>query len=130
MTTKNQAIRKAIEAGEKPKDIAKRLKAAISTVYTVKWKMNKEAKNKISITKSEADLAKKLNIPLEVYARQKLKMEQEEIKKPIPSIEQELYIDDLMEIRRQIDNLRVIESFLQTRIQQMEQNTKWQTRTQ
>jgi hypothetical protein len=38
----------------------------------------------------------------------------------------EAYIDDLMEICRQISDLQTIEAFLRIRIQQMEQNEEWQ----
>ena len=128
--SKSAQIREAVKAGKKPGDIAKELKVPVSRVYNEKYKMNKETKKKVVLRESEVKVAKALKIPLETYAKEKLRMEQEELKNPEPSFEQQLYIDDLMEIRRQIDNLQVIEAFLQVRVQQMEQNTKWQTRVQ
>ena len=133
--SKSAQIREAIKTGSKPQAIANRLGVPVNYVYNEKYKMKKEAKKvgrrkKVVLRESEVQIAKALKIPLETYAKEKLKMEQEENKNSEISLEQEIYIDDLMEIRKQINNLQVIEAFLQVRIQQMGQNTKWQTKAQ
>ena len=120
-------VRAAIEAGEPVKDIAARFKLKPQTVYTMRWKMNQESKKRVVVTRAEVDVAKKLGIPIETYAKEKLKLEQSPPPVQYP-VEMESYIDDLMEIRRQIDSLHTIEAFLQIRIDQMKQNAQWQTK--
>lgn len=41
--TKSEMIRKALRAGAKPKNIAKRLGVPVQTVYTLSWKMKSKA---------------------------------------------------------------------------------------
>ena len=102
-TSKTDKIRAALEAGESVKDIAAKFKVKPQTVYTMRWKMNQESNKRVVVKKAEAPVA---NYPIEMEA----------------------YIDDLMEIRRQIDSLHTIEAFLQIRIDQMKQNAQWQTK--
>ena len=125
--SKSAQIREAIKTGSKPKAIANRLGVPVNYVYNEKYKMKKATpKKRVVVTKTEANIAKKLNIPLEAYAKEKLKLE--ENKKLEPTIEQQFYIDELMEIRKQISDLEVIEEFLKMRIKQMEVGSKWQTK--
>ena len=102
-TSKTDKIRAAREAGESVKDIAAKFKIKPQTVYTMRWKKNQASKKRVVVKKAEAPVA---NYPIEMEA----------------------YIDDLMEIRRQIDSLHTIEAFLQIRIDQMKQNAQWQTK--
>jgi len=44
-TSKAQKIREALANGEKPADIAKRLKTPIQTVYTINWSLKKKGIN-------------------------------------------------------------------------------------
>ena len=125
--TRAAKVRAAIEAGESVKDIAARFKLKPQTVYTLRWKMNQESKKRVVVTRAEVDVAKKLGIPIETYAKEKLKLEQSPPPVQYPA-EMESYIDDLMEIRRQINDLHVIEAFLQVRVEQMKQNAQWQTK--
>ena len=125
--TRAAKIRAAIEAGESVKDIAARFKLKPQTVYTLRWKMKQESKKRVVVTRAEVDVAKKLGIPIETYAKEKLKLEQSPPPVQYP-VEMESYIDDLMEIRRQINDLHVIEAFLQVRVEQMKQNAQWQTK--
>ena len=125
--TRAAKVRAAIEAGESVKDIAARFKLKPQTVYTLRWKMNQESKKRVVVTRAEVDVAKKLGIPIETYAKEKLKLEQSPPPVQYP-VEMESYIDDLMEIRRQINDLHVIEAFLQVRVEQMKQNAQWQTK--
>lgn len=108
--TKAAQIRKALGAGELPKDIAKKLKVTVARVYNERWKLAK--KKNVGAKSARGGRPKKVV----------LNQQQANIAK-----DQDIYIDDLMEIRRQIDDLRVIEAFLQVRIQQLGQNVKWQT---
>jgi predicted membrane chloride channel (bestrophin family) len=111
-TTKAEAIRSAIKAGQTPKEIAKALKVSVATVYTTRWQMRKESKeNKATAPKPATPKAK-------VVA---------EVKYPA---EMQAYIDDMIEIERQIMDLETIKAFLRIRIGQMEQNAKWQTKAQ
>lgn len=131
MKTKSKAakIREAIAAGEKPADVAKRLRVPVSTVYTTRWKMKKEGSKRVVISKAEAHVAKKLGVTYEEYAKEKLKLQQQtetqKVENNLP-LEYEAYMQDLLEIRRQIDNLHTIEAFLQIRVDQMRQNAQWQ----
>lgn len=131
MKTKSKAakIREAIAAGEKPADVAKRLRVPVSTVYTTRWKMKKEGNKRVVISKAEAHVAKKLGVTYEEYAKEKLKLQQQtetqKVENNLP-LEYEAYMQDLLEIRRQIDNLHTIEAFLQIRVDQMRQNAQWQ----
>ena len=103
-TSRAAKVRAALEAGESVKDIAAKFKIKPQTVYTMRWKMNKATPEKrVVVKKAEAPV---VDYPIEMGA----------------------YIDDLMEVRRQIDNLNVIEAFLQVRIEQMKQNAQWQTK--
>ena len=79
MKTKSKAakIREAIAAGEKPADVAKRLRVPVSTVYTTRWKMKKEGSKRVVISKAEAHVAKKLGVTYEEYAKEKLKLQQQ-----------------------------------------------------
>ena len=123
--SKSAQIREAITAGEASPAIAKRLKVPISYVYNEKYKMKKESpKKRVVLRRAEAEIATKLGIPLKDYAKTKMKMEQEEKQKQTPSIQQQLYIDDLMEINKQIDTLETIASFLKIRIEQMQYKSK------
>lgn len=125
LKSKASEIRKAIRAGEKPKDIAARLGVKINKIYTTKWEMKKTAAlkrkisspKKIAITKSEADLAKKLGVPVNIYAKEKLKAES--IKEtPLANF----VLQELVNLEHQIDRLNTIRSFLSLRLQQLEQN--------
>jgi hypothetical protein len=94
-TTKSVQIRKAINEGKTPRTIAKELKVPVNTVYTLRWKMNKEVKQdgvKVSPMKI-------LSTPNADFVR-----------------------DELANIERQIDNLNTIASFLAIRLRQLEQN--------
>lgn len=102
-TSRAAKVRAALEAGESVKDIAARFKLKPQTVYTLRWKMNQESKKRVVVKKAE--------VPVVDYP-----------------VEMEAYIEDIMEIRRQINNLHVIEAFLQIRIDQMKQNAQWQTK--
>lgn len=102
-TSKTDKIRAALEVGESVKDIAAKFKIKPQTVYTMRWKMNQASKKRVVVKKAEAPV---VDYPIEMGA----------------------YIDDLMEIRRQIDSLHTIEAFLQIRIDQMKQNAQWQTK--
>ena len=126
-TSKTDKIRAALEAGESVKNIAAKFKIKPQTVYTMRWKMNQASKKRVVVTRAEVDIAKKLGIPIEIYAKEKLKVEQSPPPVQYPA-EMEAYTDDLMEIRRQIDSLHTIEAFLQIRIDQMKQNAQWQTK--
>ncbi len=103
-STRANKVRAAIQAGESVKAIAARFKLKPQTVYTMRWKMNKAPLEKRVVVK-------KAEVPAMDYP-----------------IEMEAYIKDIMEIRRQINNLHVIEAFLQIRIDQMKQNAQWQTK--
>ena len=70
----------------------------------MRWKMNKALPVKRVVVKKE-------EAPVASYP-----------------VEMEAYAEDLAEIRRQIENLYVIEAFLQVRVDQMKQNTQWQTK--
>ena len=133
MKTKSKAekIRAAIKAGHSIKDIQTKFKVPLQSIYTVRWQLKKaqnkkEPIKKVLIRKSEADVAKKLGVPFKAYVEEKIKLENAKPTTEYP-IEMETYMDDLAEIRRQISNLHTIEAFLQIRVDQMRQNTKWQT---
>lgn len=123
--SKSAQIREALLSGEASPAIAKQLKVPISYVYNEKYKLKKATpKKRVVLRRAEAEIATKLGIPLKDYAKTKMKMEQEEKQKQTPSIEQQLYIDDLMEIKKQIDTLETIASFLKIRIEQMQYKSK------
>lgn len=103
-TSKTAKIHAAIRAGESVKDIAAKFKIKPQTVYSIRWQMNKA-------TPEKRVVVKKAEAPVVDYP-----------------IEMRTYIDDLMEVLRQIDNLNVIEAFLRVRIEQMKQNAQWQTK--
>jgi uncharacterized protein YaiL (DUF2058 family) len=128
--SKSAKAREALASGMSVKDVATKFKLSTATVYGIRWAVKKASKKRIVISRTEADLAKKLAIPIETYAKEKLKLQQQteaqKIENNLPP-EYEAYVDDLMEIRRQIDNLHTIEAFLQIRVDQMKQNAIWQT---
>ena len=107
-------IRSALQAGETAKEISQRLKVPISTVYTVNWKMKKA--KKVVLTKRQADLAKKLNIPIKTYAKELLRAQA----KPTPLAD--FVRAELANIEGQISRLGTIASFLSIRLQQLEHN--------
>jgi len=116
-TSNAEKIREAVKAGEKPRDISKRLNIPVSTVYTVSWKMRQPKKRKrIVISKERADLAKRLNIPLEKYARALVAAE----KKATPYAD--FIKEELENVEQQIGRLQTIASFLTIRQQQLAQN--------
>lgn len=104
--SKAAQIRAEVVQGTPPAIIAKKLKVPISTVYTARWKMKSAKKGK--------------KIPLAVDET-KVKVHPALLKslnKPIDNP----YIDDIVEVRRQIDDLLVIENYLRTRADQVAQN--------
>jgi hypothetical protein len=94
--SKAAQIRAEIAQGTAPSVIAKKLKVPISTVYTARWKMKNTKQPKVKISPV---ILKKLNTPID-----------------------NPYIDDIVEVRRQIDDLLVIENYLRTRADQVAQN--------
>jgi hypothetical protein len=102
--SKAAQVREAVEQGLAPAVIAKKLKVPLSTVYTTRWKMKTAKKGK--------------KVPLAIDET-KVKVNSMLLKKI--SINNP-YLDDVMEIRRQIDDLLVIENYLRTRADQVTQN--------
>lgn len=121
MKTKSKAaqIRTMLMNGKQPKEIAERLRVSVNRVYNENWKMKNKPKKRIVLSQGEVDLAKKLAIPIEAYAKQKLKM-QNEIKKATPLAD--FVREELAAVERQMDNLSRIASFLAIRLRQLEQN--------
>ena len=107
-------IRAALRAGEKPKEISQRLKVPINTVYTVNWKMKKA--KRIVVTKTQSDLAKKLGVPIQAYAKEMLRMQA----KPTPLAD--FVRAELANLDHDINRLENIRAFLTLRLQQLEQN--------
>lgn len=104
--SKAAQVRAAVREGLTPAEISKKLKVPLSTVYTTRWKMKTAKKGK--------------EIPLAVDET-KVKVHPALLKslnKPIDNP----YIDDIVEVRRQIDDLLVIENYLRTRADQVAQN--------
>ena len=129
--SKSAKIRAAIRAGYSTKDIQTKFKVPLQSIYTVRWQLKKaqnkkEPVKKVLIRNSEVAVAKKLGVPFKAYVEEKIKLENAKPTAEYP-IEMEAYMEDLAEIRRQISNLHTIEAFLQIRVDQMRQNTKWQT---
>ena len=123
--TKSKAdlVRTQLLAGVHPKEIAKNVGVSINRVYTIRWEMKKQnaaPKKRIVITKSEADLAKKLRVPLEAYARKKLNMPNSPAKKLTPLA---VFVkQELENVESQISRLQTIASFLFVRLEQIKQN--------
>lgn len=128
--SKSAKAREALASGMSVKSVAAKFKLSPATVYGIRWAVKKASKKRVVISRTEADLAKKLAIPIETYAKEKLKLQQQteaqKIANNLPP-EYEAYMEDLAEIRRQVNNLHTIEAFLQIRVDQMKQNAKWQT---
>ena len=81
--TKATRIRKLLLINMKPASIARTVKCNVSYVYMVKKAMDEvtnvleanKGKPRISLTVKEKKIAKKLGVPLDVYAREKLKLD-------------------------------------------------------
>jgi hypothetical protein len=81
--SKATRIRKLLLADTKPSTIAKLVKCNSSYVYMIKKAMDEvtnvleanKGKPRISLTVKETKIAKKLGVPLDVYAREKLKLD-------------------------------------------------------
>ena len=116
-TRKTEQIQAAIKAGNSVAAIAKKFKVKPQTVYSMRWQM-KNGMKKVTISKVEATIAKKLGVPLEVYAKEKIRMNKEIAPKPTPNTD--FVREELANVERQIDNL--IASFLAIRLRQLEQN--------
>jgi hypothetical protein len=92
---KAQQIREYITANPDAKgtDIAKKFKVGTTYVYQVRAKMKSAAKpKKIIIGKYEAEVAKKLGIPLEEYAKQRMNLAYE-VSKGRPKIRMQSTVD-------------------------------------
>jgi transposase-like protein len=118
-TRKTEQIQAAIKAGNSVAAIAKKFKVKPQTVYSMRWQM-KNGMKKVAISKVEATIVKKLGVPLEVYAKEKIRMNKEIAPKPTPNTD--FVREELANVERQIDNLNVIASFLAIRLRQLEQN--------
>lgn len=118
-TRKTEQIQAAIKAGNSVASIAKKFKIKPQTVYSMRWQM-KNGMKKVTISKVEATIAKKLGVPLKVYAKEKIRMNKEIAPKPTPNTD--FVREELANVERQIDNLNVIASFLAIRLRQLEQN--------
>jgi transposase-like protein len=118
-TRKTEQIQAAIKAGNSVAAIAKKFKVKPQTVYSIRWQM-KNGMKKVAISKVEATIVKKLGVPLEVYAKEKIRMNKEIAPKPTPNTD--FVREELANVERQIDNLNVIASFLAIRLRQLEQN--------
>ena len=118
-TRKTEQIQAAIKAGNSVAAIAKKFKVKPQTVYSMRWQM-KNGMKKVTISKVEATIVKKLGVPLEVYAKEKIRMNKEIAPKPTPNTD--FVREELANVERQIDNLNVIASFLAIRLRQLEQN--------
>lgn len=124
--SKSEKIRKELETGKSPKEVAAALKLPISSVYTVNWKRKKalvRAKaisrlKKVQLRESEVELAKKMNIPIKTYAKEKAKLLL--ANKSDPALD--FLREELASVERQIDNLNTVASFLTIRLRQLEQN--------
>lgn len=133
--SKSDKIRAAIKAGKSTKEIVENLKVPISSVYTVRWRMKKEAaKKRVVITSDQAFLAKKLGVPLEIYARELIKAKSKKVGRPkkvqippapkvsAPTPVRDFVLQEMVNIEHQIDRLNTIRSFLSIRLQQLEQS--------
>ena len=121
MKTKSKAaqIRTMLMNGKQPKEIAERLRVSVNRVYNENWKLKNKPKKRIVLRQSEVDLAKKLAIPIEAYAKQKLKM-QNETKKATPLAD--FVRKELATVERRISDMQTIASFLAIRLGQLEHN--------
>jgi len=74
--TKTLAVIAALKANPKakPADIAKEHGVATSYVYQVRKKLNGSPKRKVTLTKDQVEIAKKLGVPLKEYVKEGLKM--------------------------------------------------------
>ncbi len=74
--TKTLAVIAALKADPKakPSDIAKEHGVAASYVYQVRKKLNGSPKRKVTLTKDQVEIAKKLGVPLKEYVKEGLKM--------------------------------------------------------
>jgi hypothetical protein len=83
--TKAQQIRSYVAANPnaKPKDIAKTLGVGLQYVYSVMWTAKKKAaKKRITITATQAMLAKKAGIPLVEYAKSLMEAQKKKVGRP------------------------------------------------
>lgn len=118
-TSNAEKIRTAVKAGEKPKEISKRLNIPVSTVYTVSWKMrNPKKRKRVVISSRQAELAKRLEIPIKAYAKQLVKLSEPKTATPYADFIRE----ELENVEQQIGRLQTIASFLTIRQQQLAQN--------
>jgi hypothetical protein len=74
--TKTLAVIAALKANPKakPADLAKEHGVAASYVYQVRKKLNGSPKRKVTLTKDQVEIAKKLGVPLKEYVKEGLKM--------------------------------------------------------
>ncbi len=74
--SKTLAVIAALKANPKakPSDIAKEHGVAASYVYQVRKKLNGSPKRKVTLTKDQVEIAKKLGVPLKEYVKEGLKM--------------------------------------------------------
>ena len=74
--TKTLAVIAALKASPKakPADLAKEHGVAASYVYQVRKKLNGSPKRKVTLTKDQVEIAKKLGVPLKEYVKEGLKM--------------------------------------------------------
>jgi hypothetical protein len=74
--TKTLAVIASLKANPKakPADIAKEHGVAASYVYQVRKKLNGSPKRKVTLTKDQVEIAKKLGVPLKEYVKEGLKM--------------------------------------------------------
>ena len=74
--SKTLAVIAALKANPKakPADIAKEHGVAASYVYQVRKKLNGSPKRKVTLTKDQVEIAKKLGVPLKEYVKEGLKM--------------------------------------------------------
>jgi hypothetical protein len=88
--TKAQQIRSYVAANPnaKPKDVAKTLGVGLQYVYSVMWTAKKKAaKKRITITATQAMLAKKAGIPLVEYAKSLMEAQKKKVGRPRKVVE-------------------------------------------
>ena len=84
----------AANPNAKPKDIAKALDATTAYVYTVLWNAKKKAaKNRITITATQAVLAQKAGIPLMEYAKSLIEAKKKKLERVPKMLSNDMQIE-------------------------------------
>lgn len=106
--SKSEKIRKELETGKSPKEVAAALKLPISSVYTVNWKRKKALVRAKGLSRLNKLMAA-VNPPITP-------------KPPAQDPALDFLREELASVERQIDNLNTVASFLTIRLRQLEQN--------